>query len=131
MGVTASDLHSDLHSDLLDSGLGSGLDSDFDVDPSGPREPLSRDELLEEWDWLRGEVPFWDFGRRMRINQAAWERAYQRARAAGDPRAVRARSETAAPRPAPVRGDGGRRRGAGCGCCPPGGQTDPPLEATG
>lgn len=53
-------------------------------------EPLSRDELLAEWDWLRAEVPFWDFGRRMGISQSAWEQAFTRARRAGDPRARRA-----------------------------------------
>lgn len=52
-----------------------------------PRERYTRDELLDEWEFLRGEVPFQYFAARVGISHAAWERLYFRARAAGDPRA--------------------------------------------
>jgi hypothetical protein len=53
----------------------------------------SRDDVLDEWDRLRGYVPFRDFHTRVSMTYEAWERAFLRAQAAGDPRAVRARGE--------------------------------------
>lgn len=55
-----------------------------------PRVLRTRDELLEEWEWMRGQgVGFREFAQRVGMTFTAWDRAYWRARAAGDPRAVR------------------------------------------
>lgn len=65
-----------------------GADPDPDAAETAsapPRRRFTRDELLEEWEWLRGEVALSDFGRRMRISQQAWERSYQRAHEPGIP----------------------------------------------
>lgn len=53
------------------------------------RRTWRRDDLLEEWAALRGSCTFEDFPTRVGISYQGWERAYYRARAAGDPRAVR------------------------------------------
>jgi hypothetical protein len=54
-----------------------------------PRRTRSRDELMSEWDHLRrAGVEWWDAHRRLGMTAAAFERAYWRARAAGDPRAI-------------------------------------------
>lgn len=56
-----------------------------------PPTQRSRGELLEEWEWMRGQgVGYREFPARMGMTFAAWERAFLRARKAGDPRAVRA-----------------------------------------
>lgn len=47
------------------------------------------DEVLEEWEFLRGTVSFHDFPARVGITAAAWDRMFYRAVKAGDPRAVR------------------------------------------
>jgi hypothetical protein len=48
----------------------------------------SRDEVLEEWDWLRSDgVPYKHAHQRIGMTPGAFERALQRARAAGDQRA--------------------------------------------
>ncbi|HEY9354652.1 MAG TPA: hypothetical protein VIP28_15425 [Nocardioides sp.] len=54
-----------------------------------PRRYLSRDELLDEWELLRGQVSFRAFHERVGVSHRTWERAYYRARADGDPRAIR------------------------------------------
>lgn len=57
-----------------------------------PRRLRSRDEMLEEWEHCRGPIGgarFYNFGARIGSSQEAWERAFYRARAAGDPRAIR------------------------------------------
>lgn len=54
------------------------------------RETYSLDQIMDEWAFLRGWVAWEEFGARLGIKQESWERAYARARAAGDPRAVRA-----------------------------------------
>ena len=54
-----------------------------------PRRTRSRDELLAEWDLLRGEGHTRvQAAERLGMHPSAFERALQRARAAGDPRAV-------------------------------------------
>lgn len=72
---------------------------------AGPYRPIpyNRDELLDEWVFLRGWVRFEDFGPRVGIAQVSWERAFERARSAGDPRAVRALNDPAR-WPDPARG---------------------------
>lgn len=54
-----------------------------------PRALRSRDELLDEWNHLRaeGHTPY-QAAARLNMTFAAFERAYLRARAAGDPRAA-------------------------------------------
>jgi len=47
-----------------------------------------RDELLNEWVHVRASCRFTDFPRRAGITETAWRRAFERARADGDPRAV-------------------------------------------
>lgn len=55
-----------------------------------PRRLRSRDELLEEWEWLAAAgVGFAEFPARVGVTFAAWQRAFLRARADGDLRAVR------------------------------------------
>lgn len=54
-----------------------------------PRRNFTRDELLEEWEALRGEVSFRQFHQRVGVSHRTWERAYLRARQDGDPRAVK------------------------------------------
>lgn len=54
------------------------------------KQRYTADELLDEWEFLRGEVNFRDFPARVGISRSAWEQAYHRAQRAGDPRAVRA-----------------------------------------
>lgn len=50
----------------------------------------SRGELLDEWQWMRSQgVSFREFPGRVGMTFAAWERAFYRARKAGDPRAAR------------------------------------------
>lgn len=69
--------------------------------PKVEREPVwrpkrwSRDELLDEWVFLRGHVPFEQFAQRLGIKHESWERTFYRAKVAGDPRAVRARNDPA------------------------------------
>lgn len=54
-----------------------------------PRRTRTRDEVLEEWDWLRrAGVPWQHAHERLGMTAGAFQRAYYRARAAGDPRAV-------------------------------------------
>jgi len=54
-----------------------------------PRRTWSRDELLDEWELLRGEGHTRvQAAERLGMNPTAFERALQRARAAGDPRAA-------------------------------------------
>jgi hypothetical protein len=57
------------------------------------RRNRRRDDLLEEWDRLRGYVPFTDAHTRLGVTQAAWRRAYYRALADGDPRARKASTD--------------------------------------
>lgn len=55
-----------------------------------PRATRSRDEVLDEWVFLRPEgITSRQFAERMGMSLAAWERMFYRALAAGDPRAVR------------------------------------------
>lgn len=57
-----------------------------------PRRLRSRDELLEEWTHFggpTGAITFVEFARQVGMSSAAWDRAYQRARADGDPRATK------------------------------------------
>lgn len=55
-----------------------------------PRSTRSRDELLEEWELLRGQGHTRvQAAERLGMSPSAFERALQRARAAGDPRAAR------------------------------------------
>lgn len=54
-----------------------------------PRRYFSRDELLAEWEMFRGQVSFREFHERVGVSHRTWERAYYRARADGDPRAIR------------------------------------------
>lgn len=63
-------------------------------EPWRPR-PWPLTELLDEWVWLREHVRFEDFGPRVGITSKSWARAFERARALGDPRAVRARNDPA------------------------------------
>ena len=51
------------------------------------------DELLDEWVFMRGWTTWEEFGPRVGMKQATWERAFYRASAKGDPRAVRARND--------------------------------------
>ena len=53
------------------------------------RRNQRRDDLLAEWAHLRSTCTFRGFPGRVGVTYAAWERAFYRARAAGDPRAVR------------------------------------------
>ena len=54
-----------------------------------PRATWPRDELMAEWDHLRRSgVCLRDAHARIGMSAAAFERAYQRARAGGDPRAI-------------------------------------------
>ena len=54
-----------------------------------PRAARARDEVLSEWELLRqGKVPAKDAPAKLGMTAAAFERAFQRARNAGDPRAV-------------------------------------------
>ena len=54
-----------------------------------PRSTWSRDEVLSEWELLRGEGHTRvQAAERLGMTPAAFERALQRARAAGDPRAL-------------------------------------------
>jgi hypothetical protein len=54
-----------------------------------PRRTWSREELLDEWELLRGEnYTRVQAAERLGIRPSAFERALQRARAAGDPRAA-------------------------------------------
>lgn len=54
-----------------------------------PRATWTRDELLDEWELLRGEgTTRLQAAERLGMTPAAFERALQRARAAGDPRAA-------------------------------------------
>lgn len=52
-----------------------------------PRLTRSRDELLSEWEFMRGMVSFDDFSKVMGVTLAAWKCAYSRGEKAGDPRA--------------------------------------------
>jgi len=54
-----------------------------------PRRTRSRDELMDEWDHLRQSGVPWQFAHdRLGVTQVAFERAYARARADGDHRAL-------------------------------------------
>jgi hypothetical protein len=53
------------------------------------RVTYSRDELLDEWEAVRGEVSFYAFAERMGMKHATWDQAFRRAAKVGDPRAVR------------------------------------------
>lgn len=48
-----------------------------------------RDEVMAEWDLMRGILAFEDFPSRVGMTYPAWERMFYRAKAAGDPRAIR------------------------------------------
>jgi|GEM_PF-5195757 len=48
----------------------------------------TRDELLAEWVHVRPNCTFDEFPGRIGITADAWQKAWQRARAARDPRAV-------------------------------------------
>lgn len=53
-----------------------------------PTRVWRRDELLDEWVYLRSwGVSREDAARRLGMNQASFKRALERAKAAGDPRA--------------------------------------------
>lgn len=52
-----------------------------------PAACRSRDEVLDEWVHLRGEVDRRQFAERMGMTYAAFERMWWRARADGDERA--------------------------------------------
>lgn len=58
----------------------------------GPRRSWRRDDLLHEWAALRGACTWRTFPERVGVTREAWERAFYRARAAGDQRAVRGAS---------------------------------------
>lgn len=62
------------------------------LNPSATRQH-SLDELMDEWVFVRGFVRWEDFGPLVGIKQSSWERSYERAKAAGDPRASRARCD--------------------------------------
>ena len=54
-----------------------------------PRATWSRDDLMTEWDLLRRcGVPRRDAAARIGVTWEAFDRAFWRARAAGDPRAI-------------------------------------------
>jgi len=61
------------------------------VRPKLPAPPRirRRDEVLDEWAFLRGQVGFYEFPAKVGMSVPAWERMFQRARVAGDVRAVR------------------------------------------
>lgn len=69
------------------------LDREIRLKPGTPRTLYKRDEVLDEWVFLRGWVPFEGFGARLGLNQTYWETIFSEAAAAGDPRAVRARND--------------------------------------
>lgn len=62
-------------------------DRELGETPYQPGERWTRDELMAEWDFMRGWVPFEEFGARVGIKQDSWKQAFRRAKAAGDPRA--------------------------------------------
>lgn len=47
------------------------------------------DEILDEWEWLRGHVAWQFFGERVGIKFATWRDMFNAAAKAGDPRAVK------------------------------------------
>ena len=57
----------------------------------GPiQQPRMRpDEVLDEWVWLRGTVPWKDFHAKVNIGFGTWEQIFTRAARAGDPRAIK------------------------------------------
>lgn len=55
----------------------------------------TNDQLMAEWDFMRGFAAFETFGARVGIKQESWEQAFRRAKAAGDPRARRASNDPA------------------------------------
>jgi len=57
----------------------------------GPFEQqrMRPNEVLDEWEWLRGEVRWRDFPTRVGISSSNWEQLFARAARLGDPRAVR------------------------------------------
>jgi len=60
-----------------------------------PRATWSRDDLMTEWELLRSEgYSRRDAADRLGVKWEAFDRAYYRARAAGDPRAVPAWTAT-------------------------------------
>lgn len=56
---------------------------------------LRPDEVLDEWEFLAGEVRFVDFPARVGITLRTWERIFSQAAKAGDPRAIRPRERAA------------------------------------
>jgi hypothetical protein len=51
---------------------------------------VDAEAALDEWDtWMRDEIPFEHVGYRLKVKQETWERWFQRAEKAGDPRARR------------------------------------------
>lgn len=63
------------------------------LEPKWQPKRHTLEELMSEWEFLRGWVSYEDFGARVGIKQESWERTFQRAKALGDPRAVRARND--------------------------------------
>jgi hypothetical protein len=61
-----------------------------------PRRTRTRDEVMEDWDHLRRSGVEWrDAHQRLGVTRSAFERAYERARAAGDPRALEGHGQRA------------------------------------
>jgi hypothetical protein len=50
---------------------------------------------MYEWDHFRGIISYVEFADYLGIDYRAWDRAFLRAQAAGDPRAVRGRYDVA------------------------------------
>ncbi len=49
---------------------------------------MTAGRALDEWEFLRGEVLWENFGARIRVDQRTWEQWYVRAANKGDRRAV-------------------------------------------
>jgi hypothetical protein len=59
------------------------------LDDRAREKRMSHDEILDEWDWLRGDVPWGLFHERVGIAHETWRDLYYRAARGGDPRAVK------------------------------------------
>ena len=57
----------------------------------GPIEQprMTPDEVLDEWEWLRGTVPWRDFHTKVGLTFKGWQKLFATAAGQGDPRAVK------------------------------------------
>ena len=47
------------------------------------------DEVLDEWEWLRGTVRWRDFHEKVHLSYSGWSKLFADAAERGDPRAVK------------------------------------------